>query len=107
MNYGLYDVYLGLFFSIAITRGSGLGTGGQDRTILSDSDIREFIATEVVVAIQSSIPYLFGSIKTTMIKIVDDFYTTLVDAAATATATIVAVGIRGERSFKNWDFDNM
>lgn len=69
---------------------SGYGEGDQDRLGLADDWIWELIATEVVATIWSSILDLFGSIKTTMIKIFDDHYDALTETAAVVDTVVVA-----------------
>lgn len=50
---------------------------------------------EVVTSVWGSILDFFGSIKTTMIELFDNHYVALSEAVvATATTTVVAVGVR-------------
>ena len=74
---------------------------------LTDDQIWEIIATEVVAAVRRSMPEMFGSTKTTMIEMFDDRYTALTEAATiTSTATIAVVGIQMERAFQYRDFEH-
>lgn len=45
---------------------------GQDRPWLTEDHIRKMITTKVATTIQSSIPKLFESTKTTMIELFDE-----------------------------------
>ena len=49
------------------------GFGDHDRPGLTDGDIRELIANEVVAAVRSAIPEVFRSIKTVMIELFDEW----------------------------------
>ena len=59
MIWGISDIFW-FIFSMVFMRGSGFGASGQDRSGLTDDDIRELIATVVVVAVRGSIPEVFG-----------------------------------------------
>ena len=73
---------------------------------MTGDQIQEVIATEVANAVRWSIPEMFGSIKTIVIELFDDWYVVLSKASAATTTTVVAVvGIRGERSLWYLDFN--
>lgn len=56
-----------------------------------DDDIWEMITTHVTMIVREAITEVFGSIKTTMIKLFEERYAIVTEAAA--TATIAAMGI--------------
>ena len=83
MNYGIFDIYFSVFFSMVFTRGpcSGSRASGPDRPGGTDDHIHEMIATEVATAVRGLIPEFIGSIKTSMIELFDDCYVALTEAA--------------------------
>ena len=67
-------------------------------------NVHELIATEVAVVVHGSTSKIFGSIKTAMIDLFDEWYD-VVNEAAAATATVAAaVRIQEGRSFQYWEF---
>ena len=82
-----------------VTRGSRSGANGLERPGLSDNDIRELITTYVTLVVMEAILMVFKNVKTTLIDMFDESYVAITKAiSATATATIVVVGLRGGRS---------
>ena len=107
MNGGIFEYIYFFIFSMVFTKGSGSGVGGQDRPWLTHDQIGELITTEVATTLMGSIPEMFGSIKTTMIELFNDFYVSLIEAvAAAATVVVTPAVILGDKSFQYWDFDN-
>ena len=91
MNYGASNIFW-FIYSMVFIRCSGSGSSGPKRPGLTDDDIRELIATEVLVAVQGAIPEVFGSIKTVMIELFDERYADMDEVGiAAATTTIVVV----------------
>lgn len=73
------------------------GTSDSERSGLSDIEIHDFIFIEVSTVVRQMTPYMFGSIKTKLIVMVDDRYV-VTDVAATTTIVIVTAAFGQQRA---------
>ena len=74
---------------------------------LTNDQIQEFISIKVATLVWSSIPKMFGSIKTVMIELFDDCYTSPTETAIElAIVDITVAKGRGGCSFQYWDLKN-
>lgn len=94
------------------TRGLGSEAGGSGggepvRVVILDDEVHELIAVEVAAAVRGAIPEMFGSVDTTLIELVDECYTAVMQATAVAaTAVVASIGARVGESFQYRDFSN-
>lgn len=58
--------------------------------------------------VKEAIPYMFGSVKTAMIKLFDEHYLVVTEVVAAATIVVVAfVSVKGRGVMHYRDFNNM
>ena len=67
---------------------------------MTNDDIHDLIATEVAVAVQGAILWVFGFVKNIIVELFDERYAYVFEAATAAATTAVTIAIgRGGDSF--------
>lgn len=91
---------------VMIMRGSGSGFGSEESGT-SETYIHEWIEAVVSATVRKMIPEMFGSIKTELISIFDEWYVVVASiAAATATSIIDVTALLREKEMPYMEFNN-
>lgn len=74
---------------VTITRERGYGSGSEGSGP-NDADIHDWIEKMVAISIRNMIPEFFGSIKTELIDLFDEWYVVIASIVVAATTIVVA-----------------
>lgn len=105
MDFESFMMYVHLFFSMVLTRGSGSVVGSPERPRLTDQ-ICEMIINQVTMVMREAILEVLGFTKITIIKMLDECSVVILVAAVTTITTVIAAARHQGGMVEYRDFSN-